>query len=73
MAIRSIITDRCIGCGQCVNSCPADVFVLDKQARKAVVRYPEDCQLCLWCVSVCPRDAIDLTQTSVKPVFTCWG
>ena len=73
MAVRSVIADRCIGCGQCVKSCPADVFVLNEKTRKAEARYPQDCQLCMWCVSLCPKDAIDLTNTRPMPLFTSWG
>lgn len=73
MAIRAVIQNRCIGCGQCVKSCPADVFVMDEKTHKAVVRYGGDCQLCMWCVSVCPTEAIDLTNTRSMPLFTSWG
>ena len=73
MAIQSVNKDKCIGCGQCVKSCPADVFVMEKETRKAVVRYPEACQLCLWCISLCNQGAILLTETKADPIFTCWG
>lgn len=73
MAVQKILAEKCVGCRTCVKSCPADVFRYDTARKKAIVAYPQDCQLCLWCVTECPMDAVVLTNEPVKPPFTCWG
>ncbi len=73
MAIEGIDTARCNGCGACVLSCPADVIRMDKDAKKTVVRYPQDCVVCCWCIAECEQDAIVLTPIRTAPLFTAWG
>jgi NAD-dependent dihydropyrimidine dehydrogenase PreA subunit len=73
MAVEKINNELCTGCGTCVKSCPDDVFRLDKENKKSVIRYPEDCMICGWCITVCPSDAITLTWNKVSQLFTCWG
>lgn len=73
MAVQKVDAVKCIGCKTCVKSCPADVFRFDAASKKAVVAYPQDCQLCLWCVTECPVDAIVLTKDTVSGFLTCWG
>ena len=47
---------RCIGCLQCVRTCPKNV--LRSQKMKSTVVAPEDCIGCGSCASVCPVGAI---------------
>ncbi|MFC1892229.1 ferredoxin family protein [Thermodesulfobacteriota bacterium] len=72
MAIESI-TDDCIGCGLCRDSCPADVIRLDEKEKKAVVAYPEDCVLCGWCLDVCPENAVVVSREKTSPLVVSWG
>ena len=65
MAIRSIDYNKCIGCGICVESCPMDVLRLDSQKQKALIAYPDDCQVCHLCQHFCPQDAIEITTGHV--------
>jgi len=48
--------EKCIGCGECVEICPVDVFEL--QDEKSVPVNAEDCLGCESCIEVCEEDAI---------------
>jgi ferredoxin len=72
MAIESIDPYLCRGCGTCVRGCPMDVIRMDKAARKAQIRYPEDCMLCGQCLD-CPEKAVVLKPGWLKPTLLGWG
>ena len=65
MPISNINIDTCIGCAECVKSCPMDVIRLNKESKKATILFQEDCQSCGLCSSFCPVDGT-ITLTSVK-------
>ena len=70
MAIQSVDQVRCVGCGNCVENCPMDVFRLDEDTGKAQVVYPEDCAMCFICEESCDENAIILTlEVAEKMVF----
>ena len=73
MAIERIDTKLCNGCGICVNSCPADVIRMDVESNKAVIRYPEDCVMCMWCATECPQKAIFVSPVKTSPITMSWG
>jgi NAD-dependent dihydropyrimidine dehydrogenase PreA subunit len=73
MAIERIDEEICIGCGDCVNSCPMDVIRMDDESGKAVIRYGEDCMICDQCALDCPVDAITVTPHKTTPFITSWG
>ena len=52
--------EKCKGCGECVETCPAEV--LELQDEKAVVVNPDDCLECGSCVEVCEEGAITLEE-----------
>ncbi|RJP27134.1 MAG: ferredoxin family protein [Actinobacteria bacterium] len=56
--ITRVDPQRCTGCGTCQEVCPLDVLRLDGKEKKAVIRYPEDCQTCFVCELECPAGAI---------------
>ena len=41
--------EKCVGCQQCYKSCFVDVIRWDKEARKPVFKYVEDCEHCFYC------------------------
>ena len=73
MAIERIDTELCVGCGICVESCPMDVIRMDDETKKAVIKYPADCQLCELCKIDCPENAIYISPKKVIPYLTSWG
>jgi len=73
MVIERIDNDLCTGCGICVNSCPMDVIRMDEESKKAVIKYPEDCMLCLYCEYDCPVHAIYVSPVKAAPVVLPWG
>jgi NAD-dependent dihydropyrimidine dehydrogenase PreA subunit len=49
--------DKCTGVGECVTSCPVEIFeVVD---GKAVAKNVGECIECCACVSACPQEAIE--------------
>jgi NAD-dependent dihydropyrimidine dehydrogenase PreA subunit len=73
MSIEKIDSELCDGCGSCVDTCPVDCIRMDDDAKKAVVRYPEECMLCGWCVVICPKDAVSLSPAKSAPLTVSWG
>ena len=49
--------DKCNGCGECVEVCPAEVYELEDE--KAHANNVEECTECCACVEACPEDAIE--------------
>ncbi len=52
--------DKCIGCGECVDVCPADVY--EMQDEKSVPVNMEECLGCESCIEVCEQEAITVTE-----------
>ena len=68
-----IDTKLCNGCGVCINSCPCDVYRIDKKTKKAVTKYPEDCMLCWLCLNDCSTKAITITPEEKSLLTLSWG
>jgi len=60
------VTDKCTGCGTCVDVCPVDpsLYVLkeDKKTKKKTSEYQakraDECTECYACTDSCPEGAI---------------
>ena len=53
-------SEKCTGCGECVDICPVEVFQL--QDEKSVPVNEEECLGCESCVEVCEQEAITVTE-----------
>ena len=68
MEKMTVITERCKGCGLCVDACPKHILMLDKSKinRKghnpAVMTDQEKCIGCTSCALVCPDNAIEIYE-----------
>ena len=51
-------TEKCTGCGMCVNVCPHGVFLVDMKMAKIVDR--DSCMECGACEKNCPFSAIEV-------------
>ncbi len=60
------VTGRCIGCGQCIEHCPAKTIV--RIHGKAYIR-PANCIRCYCCHELCPEQAIDLRNPLLARVL----
>ncbi len=49
---------KCIGCGECITTCPTDTLILAGQV--AAIGKPEACTYCGICEMICPTEAISL-------------
>jgi NAD-dependent dihydropyrimidine dehydrogenase PreA subunit len=69
IAVNTIAIDfaACDGCQTCYKSCFVDVFRWDRDAKRPIVAYPEDCVQCNLCELNCPVAAITVTVDWDKP------
>ena len=52
--------EKCVGCGECVEVCPVDVY--ETQNEKSVVVNADECLACESCIEVCEEDAITIEE-----------
>lgn len=59
MYVVTVDEEVCVGCGECVTACPAQLFTL--QDGKATVGN-DDCLGCQSCAEICPVGAIKVEE-----------
>jgi NAD-dependent dihydropyrimidine dehydrogenase PreA subunit len=52
--------EKCVGCEECVDVCPSDVF--EMKDEKSFPVNAEECIGCESCTEVCESDAITVTE-----------
>ena len=52
--------EKCVGCGECIDICPVEVFEL--QDEKSVPVNAEECLGCESCIEVCEEGAITVEE-----------
>lgn len=57
MALPTVDTSKCTGCGTCSDECPSGCWDIDAHA---VLARPDDCAECGICSDACPNGAISL-------------
>ncbi|MBB3110086.1 NAD-dependent dihydropyrimidine dehydrogenase PreA subunit [Paenibacillus phyllosphaerae] len=55
--IEVLSETKCVGCNQCVNVCPTNVFERVQDGIPVIARQ-SDCQTCFMCELYCPVDAL---------------
>ena len=55
-----VYAEKCVGCGDCVDVCPVEVFEL--QDEKSVPVNEEECLGCESCTEVCEEEAITVEE-----------
>ena len=56
----TVDTDKCIGCGECVDVCPVEVYEMND--GKSNPAHYEECLGCESCVEVCESNAITVEE-----------
>ena len=68
MAKLTIRTERCKGCGLCVNACPKKLLVLSQDKINAKGHHPAEmtdqdkCIACAFCDTLCPDCVITVER-----------
>ena len=65
MAVVSINSRWCKGCGICVAFCPKNTLVLDQEDKAFQIR-PDDCVGCGMCALYCPDLAVTIDVSPIK-------
>ena len=69
--IIHIEQETCIKCGKCVQVCPSEIMLQDKETKTISLQHIEHCIGCGHCVDVCPTDSIvhsDFPPETVHPI-----
>lgn len=73
MSVERVDLDKCIGCRECVATCPMDVMRIDEETSKAIIAYQDDCQICHLCSSYCSESSITISAVRHLQPVVSWG
>lgn len=62
MFLVVIDEEKCTGCGQCTEICPAQILGPGENAKAEVVGDAAECMGCLSCLTVCEAEAISVDE-----------
>ncbi len=64
---RPVISDRCIGCGECERSCPKNTIsiITAKNGKRIANIHLDNCIRCFCCQELCPVRAIDIKKNGI--------
>ncbi len=60
----------CTRCGNCVDVCQSDVFLVPSESGVPSVKYADECWHCGACVAECPVEAVSLRVP--LPMMVCY-
>ena len=66
-ATITINTDRCIGCGKCIEVCSDFSLILENKKAKVNDNPIFGCIACGHCMAICPQDAITVNGRTLSP------
>lgn len=63
--------NKCIGCGECMRSCPAKTieFIKNKSGKKIAKINPDNCIKCYCCQELCPINAVKIKKNLVFKIL----
>ena len=64
----NIIESKCVGCLQCMKSCPVKAIVKNKDGVKPVIQ-KEKCIGCFCCHELCLHKAVEIKESFVASLF----
>ncbi|MEW6141703.1 MAG: 4Fe-4S binding protein [Chloroflexota bacterium] len=66
--VHKVDTNKCTGCGVCVEQCPQQIMELYPfgSKKKARCKDLDLCVACLYCQKMCPEVAITVEMPGVK-------
>ncbi len=56
----NITEEDCIGCKNCLDVCPRNVFTFDNDTKKAKIEHPDKCINCHACIAQCLGNCLNL-------------
>ena len=65
---RPVIREKtCVGCGECMRSCPAHTITLEtgKNGKKHAVIHRDKCIRCFCCQELCPIHSVDIHRNPI--------